>query len=128
MDKPWTSPVGLEGSGAFGTVGIGTGIWAVLAGIPEGACACGAEGHMASIGPPALGAKGCIEGLHRFAQGKGLSRRLLKRRGTIMIKPLQPPLRAKENRQTALLAMEMHPYPRLRRYFPRRGKSALRFL
>ena len=23
-------------------------------------------------------------------------------------------------------AMEMHPYPRLRRYFPRRGKSALR--
>jgi hypothetical protein len=24
---------------------------------------------MASIGPSALGAKGCIEGLHRFAQG-----------------------------------------------------------
>ena len=33
-----------------------------VAGIPEGACACGAEGHMASIGPPALGAKGCVEG------------------------------------------------------------------
>ena len=32
--------------------------------IPEGACACGAEGHMASIGPPALGAKGCVERLH----------------------------------------------------------------
>ena len=31
--------------------------------IPEGACACGAEGHMASIGPPALGAKGCVERL-----------------------------------------------------------------
>ena len=41
----------------------------MLAGIPEGACACGAEGHMASIGPPALGAKGCVERLHRFAQG-----------------------------------------------------------
>ena len=32
--------------------------------IPEGACACGAEGHMASIGPLALGAKGCVERLH----------------------------------------------------------------
>ena len=41
------------------------GIGAVLASIPEGACACGAEGHMASIGPPALGAKGCV----RSAQG-----------------------------------------------------------
>ena len=51
----------------FGAVWIGT--WAVLSSIPEGACACGAEGHMASIGPPALGAKGCVERLHRFAQG-----------------------------------------------------------
>ena len=51
----------------FGAVGIGT--WAVLSSIPEGACACGAEGHMASIGPPALGAKGCVERLHHFAQG-----------------------------------------------------------
>ena len=33
----------------FGAVGIGTG--AVLSRIPEGACACGAEGPMASIGP-----------------------------------------------------------------------------
>ena len=61
--------MGLEGSGACGAVRIGTGAWAVLSGIPEGACACGAEGHMASIGPPALGAKGCVERLHRFAQG-----------------------------------------------------------
>ena len=66
MDKPlW----GLRVQAPFGTVGIGTGTWAVLSGIPEGACACGAEGHMASIGPPALGAKGCVERLHRFAQG-----------------------------------------------------------
>ena len=36
----------------------------VLSRIPEGACACGAEGRMASIGPPALGAKGCAERLH----------------------------------------------------------------
>ena len=36
----------------------------VLSSIPEGACACGAEGHMASIGPLALGAKGCVERLH----------------------------------------------------------------
>ena len=43
--------MGLEGSGACGAVRIGTGAWAALSGIPEGACACGAEGHMASIGP-----------------------------------------------------------------------------
>ena len=53
----------------LGAVGIGTGIGAVLSSIPEGACACGAEGRMASIGPPALGAKGCVERLNRFAQG-----------------------------------------------------------
>ena len=41
----------------------------MLSSIPEGACACGAEGHMASIGPLALGAKGCVERLRRFAQG-----------------------------------------------------------
>ena len=34
---------------ADGAVEIGTG--AVLFSIPEGACACGAEGPMASIGP-----------------------------------------------------------------------------
>ena len=49
--------------GACGAVGIGTGTWAALTGIPEGACACGAEGRMASIGPPALGAKSCVERL-----------------------------------------------------------------
>ncbi len=30
-----------------------------------------------------------------------------------------------ENQTTGLRPMEMHPYPRLRRYFPRRGKFAL---
>ena len=55
--------------GACGAVGIGTGTWAVLSSIPVGACACGAEGPMASIGPLALGAKGCVERLYRFAQG-----------------------------------------------------------
>ena len=65
-DKPlW----GVRVQAPFGAVGIGTGTWAVLSSIPEGACACGAEGHMASIGPPALGAKGCVERLNRFAQG-----------------------------------------------------------
>ena len=60
MDKPlW----GLRVQAPFGAVGIGTGTWAVLSRIPEGACACGAEG------PLALGAKGCVERLHRFAQG-----------------------------------------------------------
>ena len=48
MDKPlW----GLRVQAPFGAVGIGIGAWAALSGIPEGACACGAEGHMASIGP-----------------------------------------------------------------------------
>ena len=61
MDKPlW----GVRVQAPFGAVGIGTGTWAVLSSIPEGACACGAEGRMASIGPPALGAKGCVERLH----------------------------------------------------------------
>ena len=61
MDKPlW----GLRVQAPFGAVGIGTGTWAVLSSIPEGACACGAEGRMASIGAPALGAKGCVERLH----------------------------------------------------------------
>ena len=36
------------------------------------------------------------------------------------------PLRGMENRTTGLRPLEMHPYPRLRRYFPRRGKFALR--
>ncbi len=55
---------GVRVQAPFGAVGIGTGTWAVLSSIPEGACACGAEGHMASIGPLALGAKGCVERLH----------------------------------------------------------------
>mgnify|MGYP001421832191 CR=1 FL=1 len=33
-----------------------------------------------------------------------------------------------ENMQTRLRLWKMHPYPRLRRYFPRRGKFALRLL
>ena len=45
------------------SVRSGSGAWAVLSRIPEGACACGAEGRMASIGPSALGAKGCVERL-----------------------------------------------------------------
>ena len=57
--------LGLRVQAPLGAIGIGTGTWAVLSSIPEGACACGAEGHMASIGPPALGAKGCV----RSAQG-----------------------------------------------------------
>ena len=56
--------------GACGAVGIGTGTgtWAVLSSIPVGACACGAEGHMASIGPLALGAKGCVERLRPIGE------------------------------------------------------------
>ena len=39
--------MGLEGSSAFGAVGIGIGIGAVLSSIPVGACTCGAEGRIA---------------------------------------------------------------------------------
>ena len=42
MDKPL---LGLRVQALFGAVGIGTG--AVLSRIPEGACACGAEGRIA---------------------------------------------------------------------------------
>ena len=58
--------------GACGAVGIGigtgTGTWAVLSRIPVGACACGAEGPMASIGPLALGDKGCVERLRPIGE------------------------------------------------------------
>ena len=53
---------GVRVQAPFGAVGIGIGT--VLSRIPVGACACGAEGRMASIGPLALGAKGCVERLH----------------------------------------------------------------
>ena len=56
------APVARSGSGPR------SGTWAVLFSIPEGACACGAEGHMASIGPLALGAKGCVERLHPIGE------------------------------------------------------------
>ena len=55
---------------------------------------------MASIGPSALGAKGCIEGLHRFAQGAVGA--LEKEGAPLMIKPSQPPWWAGENKPTAL--------------------------
>ena len=46
--------------------------------IPVGACAFGAEGRMASIGPSSLGAKGCVA----VAQGaKAVVWRLLKMKG-----------------------------------------------
>jgi hypothetical protein len=45
-----------------------------------------------------------------------------------MIKPLQPPWRAKgKQANRACGVREMHPYPRLRRYFPRRGKFWRRY-
>ena len=34
-----------------------------------------------------------------------------------MIKPYNRALGAMENKQTGLRSLEMHPYPRLRRYF-----------
>ena len=40
---------GVRVQAPFGAVVIGT--WAVLSSIPEGACVCGAEERMASIGP-----------------------------------------------------------------------------
>ena len=44
-----------------------------------------------------------------------------------MIKPLQPRLWREGKQANLATLVEMHPYPRLRRYFLRRGKSALRF-
>lgn len=38
--------------------------------IPEGACRFAAEGRMASIGPSAFGAKGCVEGGIASLRGK----------------------------------------------------------
>ena len=65
------APVGLEGSGACGVVGIGTGTGAVLSSIPEGVCACGAEGiwHPSGLWPsvPRVVEEGCTP------QGKRLT-------------------------------------------------------
>ena len=52
MIKPLQPPygqalTGLRVQALFGAVGIGTGTWAVFSSIPEGACACGAEGRIA---------------------------------------------------------------------------------
>ena len=48
MDKPlWGLRVQRVEVGAYGAVGIGTGTWVVLSGIPVGSCACGAEGRIA---------------------------------------------------------------------------------
>ena len=64
----------------------------MLSGIPEGACACGAEGRMASIGPSALGAKGCVERLRRFAQGATAVEGAFKFiEGASLYKTIQPP-------------------------------------
>ena len=43
-----------------------------------------------------------------------------------LIKPYNRPVGRGKQANRAFGPMEMHPYPRLRRYFPRRGKSALR--
>ena len=48
-------------------------------------------------------------------------------KGASYDKPIQPrPWREGKTGKPGLRPMEMHPYPRLRRYFPRRGKSSLR--
>ena len=76
---------------------------------------------MASIGPSGPWCQGLCRRVASLRSGGG--GRPSKRRGASMIKPLQPPLRAKgKHANHAFGVLEMHPYPRLRRYFPRRGK------
>ena len=80
------TPCGREGSegakGSQGSEGV------VGGSIYEGACASGAEGRMSSIGPSALGAKGCV----RSAQGaKALVGALKLLKAPVCIKPSQPP-------------------------------------
>ena len=48
-----------------------------------------------------------------------------KKKGRHYDKTIQPPCGRGEQANRACGAMEMHPDPRLRRYFPRRGKFAL---
>ena len=54
---------------------------------------------------------------------EGCGGRPSRRRGASMIKPLQPPWRAEgKHANRAYGAMEMHPFCRLRRRLPRRGR------
>ena len=55
-------------------------------------------------GLPALGAKGCIKGLRRFAQGKRPWLAPLKKKGRPYDKTIQPPCGRRENKPTALRA------------------------
>ena len=61
---------------------------------------------MASIGPSALGAKGCIEGLHRFAQGGRWAP--FKKKGRQYDKTIQPGFRPWENKPNSLCSLENH--------------------
>ena len=61
---------------------------------------------MASIEPSALGAKGCVEGLHRFAQGGRWSP--FKKKGRQYDKTIQPGYRPKENKPNSLCSLENH--------------------
>ncbi len=74
--------------------------------IPVGACRFAAEGRMASIGPSALGAKGCVEGVHRFAQGGRWAP--FKEKGRQYDKTIQPGYRPKENKPNSLCSLENH--------------------
>ena len=86
--------------------------------IPVGVCAFGAEGRMASIGPSAFGAKGCVRSRSggdsaSGAEGCGIALRamnLYAARGGSKI--IQPPWRAREMRPLWWLALP--PCPRKR--------------
>ena len=66
-------PSGREGSEKKGAR-LRRGLWWAV--FPKGPAAARQRGIWHPSGLTALGAKGCIEGLHRFAQGKGLGGRV----------------------------------------------------
>ena len=122
MDTPlWTRPVGVRVQKVQRVHRVQRGWWAAV--FTKGPAPPAQRGRMSSIGPLALGAKGCV----RFAQGaKALVGAFKLLKAPVWIKPLQPPCGRGENMKTALRAgktiqprlwrEEMHPFCRLRRH------------
>ena len=119
------SILGLKAASGVGLTALraeaGRGARIGAAVFPKGPAPSAQRGVWHPSGLPALGAKGCIKGLRRFAQGKRPWLAPLKKKGRPYDKTIQPP----ENKPTALRARKCTPIPALRDFST--GKRLTRF-
>ena len=109
------SILGLKAASGVGLTALraeaGRGARIGAAVFPKGPAPSAQRGVWHPSGLPALGAKGCIKGLRRFAQGKRPWLAPLKKKGRPYDKTIQPPWRAKgKQANRARGAREMHPF------------------